>query len=132
MNISNYIDFINTLIANKNRIAIKENINGVFVEHTYNDLVSDINNVACYIKDKGIVNKNIAIVSENSYRWIVVFLGIILSNNTAVPDVKIIHTIASILFLYDSNVGFIPILLVYSISSSMQITSHSLPISLNA
>ena len=43
--------------------------------------IININNYSIYSKYK---NKNIAIVGENSYNWLVAFFGIVLSNNLAV------------------------------------------------
>ena len=55
------------------------------VSVTYGQWISDLCCLACRLMERGIQNKNIAIVLPNCYEWFVAFYGIILSGNVAVP-----------------------------------------------
>jgi len=52
---------------------------------TYKQLYTDILKAAGYFKSQGIYNQHIALLSPNSYEWIVTFFGIIVSGNVVVP-----------------------------------------------
>ena len=54
------------------------------IRKTYRDLYNETNLLANYFNSKYGVNKHIAIMGENSYNWIVMFIAIILSGNVVV------------------------------------------------
>lgn len=85
MNISSFKDFINKLEKYGDRISIRERNNGIFINYTYFDLIRDATKIAENIKNSNISNRNIAIIGENSYKWIATFLGVIMSNNVVIP-----------------------------------------------
>lgn len=55
------------------------------VEKTYEDLKRDSERIAYHLSQKGYEKRNIAILSGNSYEWMISFFGIILSGNVAIP-----------------------------------------------
>lgn len=55
------------------------------VEKTYEDLKRDSELIAYHLSEKGYKKTNIAILSDNSYEWMISFFGIILSGNVAIP-----------------------------------------------
>jgi len=54
------------------------------IRKTYRDLYNETNLLANYFNSKYGTKKHIAIMGENSYNWILMFLGIILSGNIVV------------------------------------------------
>jgi long-chain acyl-CoA synthetase len=48
-------------------------------------LLKDVKALSTWLIAHGLKNQNIAILSENSYEWIVAFLAIVISGNIAVP-----------------------------------------------
>lgn len=83
--IKSFKEYIDVLKKYSNRVAIKEKYDGNFFDYYYDDLLKDSYKVANFIKDKKLSNNNIALIGENSYRWLVCFLGIIMSDNVAIP-----------------------------------------------
>lgn len=55
------------------------------VKKTYEDLKRDSAFIAYYISKKGFEKRNIAILGNNSYEWMISFFGIILSGNVTIP-----------------------------------------------
>ncbi len=70
-------------------------------EYTYGDLFKHISRFSSHLKSNGIVRSKIALIGKNSYEWLVAFLAICASGNTAVlfdadaPDEEWIRCSAS-------------------------------------
>ncbi|HPE94905.1 MAG TPA: AMP-binding protein [Bacillota bacterium] len=60
------------------------NADGEYSEHTYAQLLGDVRAAAQMILSLGHKKEHIALLSENSYQYLVAFLGITYSGNTAV------------------------------------------------
>lgn len=69
----------------KDAIAIQEKKNKKIVSYTYEQLRNDVYALGTKLIDMGLKDKNIAIVGENSYNWIVSYLAIITGVGVAVP-----------------------------------------------
>ena len=67
--------------------------------HTYRTLIRDVKALALMLLDMGIAGKHLAIVGENSYEWLVLFLACCSIGGVAMPvdveqqDEKILHCI---------------------------------------
>lgn len=109
MTYKSLLDFICKINKNEDKIAIEENVDGVFVKHSYKELVDDACLIASYIKGKGLFRENIAIIGENSYKWLVSYFGIILSDNVAVLGSKDAETedIVKIALALKVKIGFV-------------------------
>jgi len=55
---------------------------------TYSQLYADVRRVAAHISSTWGTGRHIAIIGENSYEWLLAFLGIVASGNVAVPTDK--------------------------------------------
>ena len=55
------------------------------INKTNREFSDDINRFGTYLYSKGLQNKHISIVAENSYEWLVAFLAIANGNNVVVP-----------------------------------------------
>ena len=67
------------------RNAISFRINKSIEKRTFNQLLTDSLKLASYISSFGLKSKNIAIISPNSYEWIVTFFAIQFCGNIVVP-----------------------------------------------
>ncbi len=65
------------------KIAFSYQENGIVIKKTYQDFNDDVTKLSKYFA-KNYKNKHIAIISENSYNYIVTFFSIILSGNVCV------------------------------------------------
>lgn len=82
--INNLEELLKRSLENKDSIAFFYNDeNKHTVYKTYLDFYNDVRCLKKFIGNK-YKNKNIAIVGENSYNWLVAFFAIVLSNNLAV------------------------------------------------
>ena len=82
--INNLEELLKRSLENKDSIAFFYNDeNKHTVYKTYLDFYNDVRCLKKFIGNK-YKNKNIAIIGENSYNWLVAFFGIVLSNNLAV------------------------------------------------
>lgn len=52
---------------------------------TFKQMQSDVLNLAAAIESKCLSRKHIALVGENSYQWVVTYLGVVASGSTIVP-----------------------------------------------
>ena len=59
-------------------------VGGMVFRKTYRDVYNETNLLANYFNSKYGANKHIAVMGENSYNWIIVFLAIVMSGNIAV------------------------------------------------
>lgn len=84
------------------------------VVKTYQDLKKDSELIAYHLSSKGYQKRNIAILSDNSYEWIISFFGIVLSGNIAIPldhrlpikdNETIVERSNSSVFLYHKNLA---------------------------
>lgn len=71
------------LESNSNDIAFSYREGNAIVKKTFKDVYKDVKNLSNYFY-KNYSNKHIAIISENSYNYIILFLSIILSGNVCV------------------------------------------------
>ncbi len=67
------------------RCAIQFRENKSIVKKSFAVLLTDVQKVASYLSSQGWKGKRIAIISPNSYAWIVTFFAIQISGNIAVP-----------------------------------------------
>lgn len=107
------IDSINDLleIAVKeagNKIAFKYKIKDSIKEITYNDFQNDTINLGTALHSIGIKENHIAVIGENSYNWLTVYLTVLKSNSVIVPvDKELpVKDIITVLKHSDSEVLF--------------------------
>lgn len=60
----------------------------VFDEITYKKIYEDVKRIAKYVSENYGTDNHIAIIGENSYEWLIAFLGVVTSGNVAVPTDK--------------------------------------------
>lgn len=60
---------------------IKNDNNIEYINHTYSDLLSDINSFGTSLYKLGLKNKRVAVVGNNSYEWAVAHLSNLLRWN---------------------------------------------------
>lgn len=77
-------NFINTINHYNDKIAYKYFLNNQLIEKSYTDLSNDISSVKSFLLDNHNQRNKIAIISESSYHWIALCLGIYASNNIVV------------------------------------------------
>lgn len=71
------------------KIAVRQRAGKNTVESvSYRQLYEDVKRVAAYIGENYGTGRHIAVVGENSYEWLLAFLGILTSGNIAVPTDK--------------------------------------------
>lgn len=75
-------------------------------ERTYGDFYRDVRYVAYYLLKRGIRGRKIALIGENSYRWLVCYFAIVTSGNTAILIAKdtSVHEVATLLFQSDAEI----------------------------
>ncbi len=78
-----FVDYIKK--KNNTKVAVKYTKGSQKIEKTYNEVASEIEALAKEINCLNLVNKNIAVLGENSYEWILSYLAITVSKNTVVP-----------------------------------------------
>lgn len=78
-----FVDYIKK--KNNIKVAVKYTKGSQKIEKTYNEVASEIEALAKEINCLNLVNKNIAVLGENSYEWILSYLAITVSKNTVVP-----------------------------------------------
>lgn len=77
-------DFADIMQNNKNKVAYKYFLDGQIVEQTYTDLSNNIKSVKSFLLENHKERNKISIISESSYHWITLCLGIYASNNIVV------------------------------------------------
>lgn len=65
-------------------VAVRIRTQNEKLEYTYKQMYTHIHSFACKLVSDGIIKSKVAIIGENSYEWLVVFLAICASGNTAV------------------------------------------------
>lgn len=60
---------------------IKNNNDIKYIDHTYSDLLSDINSFGTGLYKLGLQGKRIAVIGNNSYEWVVAHLSNLLRRN---------------------------------------------------
>lgn len=87
-----YIDDLKDMITSsaaifgdKTAFLEKEVRGGEYVHITYKTLKSDIDCLGTYFAEKGLKGKKIAIIGENSYKWVVTYLAAVNGMSVAVP-----------------------------------------------
>ena len=80
-NISELLELM--LKSYANDIAFSYKIDNEKVKKTFKDVYNDVYSVSKYFRNN-FHNKHIALIGENSYNWVVIFLAIILSDNVCV------------------------------------------------
>lgn len=66
-------------------LAFKYKNGNKIIEVTYNDFQNDTINLGTALHSLGITSSHVAVIGENSYDWITVYLTILKSNNVIVP-----------------------------------------------
>ena len=66
-------------------LAFKYKNGNKIIEVTYKDFQNDTINLGTALHSLGITNSHVAVIGENSYDWITVYLTILKSNNVIVP-----------------------------------------------
>lgn len=64
---------------------IKNSGNVEYINHTYSDLLEDINSFGTALYEYGLQNKRVAVVGHNSYEWAVAHLSNLLGGIVSVP-----------------------------------------------
>lgn len=82
----NYVvELIDLFLADKQRRVAVKVFDGMHVSDVfYYTLAEDILRAANFLKKRNIIEKNIALIGENSYNWLVSFFAIVASGNVAV------------------------------------------------
>lgn len=70
-------------IAFTSKVQTKDNI--TYINHTYKDLLEDINAMGTALYDLGLKNKKVAIIGKNCYQWAVAHLSNLLGGIISVP-----------------------------------------------
>ena len=97
---------------NKNKIAFKFTKDKKDVEKTYKSFIEEINSLAKDLFNQKYTDKNIGVLGENSYEWLLAYMATAISNNTVVPidkeleysEIENIIKEADIELLFISNV----------------------------
>ena len=70
---------------NADTIVYYEKINGEVVGHSYKELKEDIWALGTALIKRGLKDKHITVIGENSYKWIVCYLAVVGGVGVAVP-----------------------------------------------
>lgn len=76
------------------------------IEKTYGKFYEDVRHLGYYLLKRGIRGRKIAIIGENSYRWLIAYFATITTGNTAVLIAKdaSVNEVATLLFQSDSEI----------------------------
>jgi len=90
------------------KIAFKYKVRDSVKEVSYNDFQNDTFYLGTALHSLGITNNHIAVIGENSYNWLTVYLTVLKSNNVIVPvDKELpVKDIITVLTHSDSEVLF--------------------------
>lgn len=86
--ISDLKDMVNTsaeMFADRDAFLVKEVPGGEYVPVKYRDFKLDIDRLGTFFAESGLRGKKIAIIGENSYRWVVSYLAAVNGMCVAVP-----------------------------------------------
>ena len=92
------------------KVAIRQRAGrNKFDSFTHQQMLDDVKRVAAYITENYGSGNHIAILGENSYEWLLAFLGTVTSGNVAVPTDKELpaNEIAVLLDLADVSIAFV-------------------------
>lgn len=91
-----------------NKIAFKYKVNNEVVEVTYKDFQNDTIYLGTGLHSLGIKDSHVAVIGENSYKWLTVYLTVLKSENVLVPiDKELpVQDIITVLKHSDSEVLF--------------------------
>lgn len=81
--IYNSVNIYKNNIAFTSKVQTKDNI--TYINHTYKDLLEDINAMGTALYDLGLKNKKVAIIGKNCYQWAVAHLSNLLGGIISVP-----------------------------------------------
>ncbi len=75
------------------------------IERTYKTFYEDVQHLGTYLLKRGIRNRKIAIIGENSYRWLIAYFAVITTGNVAVLIAKdaSVNEVATLLFQSDAE-----------------------------
>lgn len=98
-----------TYIREKNstKIAVKYIKNKQKIEKTYDEMVDEIEALARKINSLDLIDKNIAVLGENSYEWVLSYMAITVSKNTVVPIDKDLEISEVLNLLKEADVDLI-------------------------
>ncbi|MBR3325396.1 MAG: AMP-binding protein [Clostridia bacterium] len=86
--ITNIKDIIDTAVkedGDKNAFEYRNNITKKVEKVTYKEFQNDINKLGTALDTINMTDKHIAVIGENSYNWVTVYLTVIQSNGVFVP-----------------------------------------------
>ncbi len=90
------------------KLAFKYKQNGKIIDVTYKEFNQDTINLGTALCNIGMQSNHIAVIGENSYKWLTVYLTVLKSNGVFIPIDKELpkEDIISLLINSDSNVLF--------------------------
>ena len=86
--ISNLKDMVNTsaeMFAEKDAFLVKDVPGGDYIPVKYKEFKTDIDRLGTFFAESGLKGKKIAIIGENSYKWVVTYLAAVNGMCIAVP-----------------------------------------------
>ena len=83
--VKNIYDFLEILDSYGDDIAIIDKAGNLWRENTFAQLVNDVTHLSASLISRHIKRTHIVLLGENSYEWMITYLGIILSGNVAIP-----------------------------------------------
>ena len=83
--VKNIYDFLEILSTYGEDIAIIDKAHNLWREHTFAQLVNDVTHISASLISRDVKRTHIVLIGENSYEWMITYLGIILSGNVAIP-----------------------------------------------
>lgn len=106
-------------VGDQNAFEFRDGIdNEKIIEKTYREFVRDTEEVGTAIASLGMADKHIAIIGENSYRWLTVYLAVLKSTGVFVPIDRelpckdiinvLIHSESEVLFYSERYEKWIP------------------------
>lgn len=104
----NYRDIIEKLkVEYAERNAFMEVVDGNIIGYTFTKLWNDVRSVATYIMQNGINQKTVAIIGDNSYKWLVCAYACLYTDTAVFPMNPHLEEDSIIQLCKKVNVGFV-------------------------
>lgn len=81
----NFKELLEKAVLKEDKSAFKYRYEKEIIEISYKEFKSEVDRLATALCDLGLDNAHVAIVGENSYRWVNIFLSLLSTRATAVP-----------------------------------------------